>query len=94
MTEPKKRRTVKQLISTIQARVDRDVELLNKESSELSQVKGQLDLLGGMRRETQAKFDVVKQTHGELSWKYRERSARVQALRDLLKDFEKNGDEE
>ena len=94
MTEPKKRRTVKQLISAIQARVDRGVELLNKESSELAQVKGQLDLLGGIRRETQAKFDVVKQTHGELSWKYRDRSARVESMCDLLKDFEKNEDEE
>ena len=93
MTEPKQRRTVKQLIATIQAEIDRDVELLNKESSEVDQVKGQVDLLGGMLRETQTRFDVANETHRELLVIYIERSVRVKSLRDLLKGFEKNGDE-
>ena len=88
MTEPKQRRTVKQLIATIQANLDREVELFNKESSGLNQVKGQLALLGGILKDTQTKFDVANQTHGELHRGFRERSGRIGAMRELLKDLE------
>ena len=88
MTEPKTRRTVKQLIATIQANLDREVELLNKENSGLAQVKGQLTLLGGLLKDTQTKFDVSDQTHGELLRDFRERSGRIGAMRELLKDLE------
>ena len=92
MTEPKKRRTVHQLISAIQARVDRDVELLNKQSSEVEHIKGQLDVLGGMLKDNKASFDTADATYVEILELYKERSARVEGMRDLLKDFEKNGD--
>ena len=94
MTEPKKRRTVKQLISAIQVRVDRDVELLNKQSSEVNHMRGQVDLLSGMLRDTQTRYEAAKDTLKGFLESYRERSARVESMRDLMRDFEKNGDEE
>ena len=93
MTEPKKRRTVKQLVSAIQVKIDRDVELLNKQSSEVDTIRGQLDWLGKLLKDNQARFDSATATYGEILTLYRERSTRVESLRDLLKDFEKNGDE-
>ena len=87
MTEPKTHRSVKRLIAVIQDKLDRDVELFNKENSELDQVKGQLALLGGILKDTQTKFDVANQTHGELLRGFRERSGRIGAMRELLKSF-------
>ena len=89
----KKRRTVKQFIATIKAMVDLDFELLNKQSSEVDRMRGQVDLLDGMLRDTQKQYESAKDTlRGSLE-SYRELSARVEGMRDLLKDFEKNGDE-
>ena len=88
MNEPKKRRTVKQLISYIQAEIDRNVELLNKESSELDQAKGKLHFLGGMIVETKTRYESAEIEHRDCLVTYRARSARVLAMSDLLKDFE------
>ena len=91
MTE-RKRRTVRHLISNIKARVDRDVELLNKQSSEVNQMRGQIGMLKGMLIETQSKHDSTN-TELQLALEsYRDLGARVMAMRDLLKDFEKNGE--
>ena len=94
MTEPKKRRTVKQLIATIQASVARDVGILNKESSELAQATGKLNLLSGMLLDTKNRYDSAEIERRDCLVTYRTRAARVEAMRDLLKDFEKNGVEE
>ena len=88
MTEPKTRRTVKQLISYIQAQIDRDVEILNKESSELKQAEGRLNLLNGILFDTKTRHESAEIEHRDCLVIYRARSARVQAMSDLLKDFE------
>ena len=91
MTEPKQRRTVKRLIAVIQDKIDRDVELLNKQSSEVSHMRGQADLLGGMLRDTQTRYEAAEDTLQGFLESHRERSAHFEALRDLLKDFGNNG---
>ena len=87
MTEPKTRRTVKQLIAAIQDEIDSGVELLNKQSSEVDQMRGQVGLLKGMLIDTESRFDSTNTELQIALESYRDRSARVHAMRDLLKGF-------
>ena len=84
---------MKQLIATIQARFDRDVEILNKQSSELDHTSRKLKFFEGTLVEAKARCESAEGEYRDLLMTYRARQARVEAIRDLLKDFEKNGDE-
>ena len=87
MTEPKQRRTVKGFFETMKARLDREVEILNKSSSELDEVKGRLNFITTLLSETSAKQVAAEFEYQEMLRNYRLRSARAEAIRELMKDL-------
>ena len=89
MTEPKnkQRLTAKGIVKRMQSLHDRHKKLQDTTGVSVEQFKAQVNVLSGLLKEMQGKYDAAKHDYDAALEVFRWRSAHAEAIRNLLNEF-------